>query len=153
MPQSVRPIIEARREQMFQVIEPEEIDRLARFGERRSYAAGDRIVATGEIAPGAFVILRGRVDITQRGRDGQSELIVTHGVGSFQGELAQLSDRPSLVDTFAREAVEAIGDVRAGSIKRVAAAVGEGAQVVAAVHGFLAEAGDKDALLANIGRL
>jgi thioredoxin reductase (NADPH) len=108
MPQSARPLIEARREQMFPVLEPEEIDRLARFGERRSYAAGDRIVATGEIAPGAFVILGGRVDVTQRGPHGESELIVTHGTGSFQGELAQLSDRPSLVDTIAREAVEAI---------------------------------------------
>jgi thioredoxin reductase (NADPH) len=36
--------------------------------------------------------------------------------------------------------VFAIGDVRAGSIKRVAAAVGEGAQVVATLHGFLAKA-------------
>ncbi|BCJ89592.1 thioredoxin reductase [Terrihabitans soli] len=35
--------------------------------------------------------------------------------------------------------VFAIGDVRAGSVKRVAAAVGEGAQVVAAVHAFLAK--------------
>jgi thioredoxin reductase (NADPH) len=34
--------------------------------------------------------------------------------------------------------VFAIGDVRAKSVKRVAAAVGEGAQVVAALHGFLA---------------
>jgi len=34
--------------------------------------------------------------------------------------------------------VFAIGDVRAGSTKRVAAAVGEGAQAVAAVHTFLA---------------
>jgi thioredoxin reductase (NADPH) len=33
----------------------------------------------------------------------------------------------------------AIGDVRSGSIKRVAASVGEGAQVVAALHAFLAE--------------
>ena len=32
----------------------------------------------------------------------------------------------------------AIGDVRAGSVKRVAAAVGEGAQVVAMLHGYLA---------------
>jgi thioredoxin reductase (NADPH) len=37
----------------------------------------------------------------------------------------------------------AIGDVRANSVKRVAAAVGEGAQVVAALHGYLAaRAGD-----------
>ena len=32
----------------------------------------------------------------------------------------------------------AIGDIRGGSVKRVAAAVGEGAQVVAALHGHLA---------------
>lgn len=37
-----------------------------------------------------------------------------------------------------RRGVFAIGDVRAKSIKRVAAAVGEGAQVVAALHGYLA---------------
>jgi thioredoxin reductase (NADPH) len=108
MPQSVRPTIEVRREQMFPVLEPEEIERLARFGERRWYLAGERMVATGEIAPGAFVILAGRVEVTQRGREGHSELIVTHGPGSFQGELAQLSDHPSLVDAIATEAVEAI---------------------------------------------
>jgi thioredoxin reductase (NADPH) len=39
-----------------------------------------------------------------------------------------------------RSGVFAIGDVRAGSIKRVAAAVGEGAQVVAALHVYLAQA-------------
>jgi thioredoxin reductase (NADPH) len=38
-----------------------------------------------------------------------------------------------------RRGVFAIGDVRSGSTKRVAAAVGEGAQVVATLHAFLAE--------------
>jgi thioredoxin reductase (NADPH) len=33
--------------------------------------------------------------------------------------------------------VFAVGDVRAGSVKRVGGAIGEGAQVVAALHGFL----------------
>ena len=37
-----------------------------------------------------------------------------------------------------RDGVFAIGDVRAGSVKRVAAAVGEGAQVVAMLHAYLA---------------
>jgi thioredoxin reductase (NADPH) len=37
-----------------------------------------------------------------------------------------------------RNGVFAVGDVRSGSIKRVATAVGEGAQVVAAIHAFLA---------------
>lgn len=36
-----------------------------------------------------------------------------------------------------RAGVFAIGDVRAGSIKRVAAAVGEGGQVVSAIHAYL----------------
>ena len=36
-----------------------------------------------------------------------------------------------------RRGVYAIGDIRSGSIKRVAAAVGEGAQVVAALHAYL----------------
>ncbi len=40
----------------------------------------------------------------------------------------------------ARRGVFAIGDVRAGSVKRVAAAVGEGAQVVVALHASLASA-------------
>ena len=39
-----------------------------------------------------------------------------------------------------RRGVFAIGDVRSSSVKRVAAAVGEGAQVVAALHAFLAAA-------------
>jgi thioredoxin reductase (NADPH) len=108
MPQSVRPLIEARRDQMFPLLEPAEIGRLWRFGELKSYAAGERIVATGKIAPGAFLILSGQVDVVQRGRLGNSELIVTHGPGSFMGELAQLSGRPSLVDAYAKEAVETL---------------------------------------------
>ena len=46
--------------------------------------------------------------------------------------------------------VFAIGDVRCGSVKRVAAAVGDGAQVVAALHAFLAKA-DSRAAPAAIG--
>ena len=37
-----------------------------------------------------------------------------------------------------RRGIFAVGDVRAGSVKRVAAAVGDGAQVVAAIHQWLA---------------
>jgi thioredoxin reductase (NADPH) len=39
-----------------------------------------------------------------------------------------------------RRGIFAIGDVRSGSTKRVGAAIGEGAQVVAALHDFLASA-------------
>jgi thioredoxin reductase (NADPH) len=56
------------------------------------------------------------------------------------------SDRHPLETS--RRGVFAIGDVRAGSIKRVEAAVGEGAQVVAALHSFLAATDSKPETLA-----
>ncbi|KAB7646379.1 FAD-dependent oxidoreductase [Polymorphobacter fuscus] len=46
--------------------------------------------------------------------------------------------------------VFAIGDVRAGSTKRVAAAVGEGAAVVAQIHGLLAERAAADAATTGV---
>lgn len=107
MPQPAHPLIETRRDQMFPVLAPAEIERLARFGERKDYAEGERMVATGEVAPGTFIILTGRVDVSQRGL-GHSEPIVTHGPGSFMGELAQLSGRPSLVDARAIDAAETL---------------------------------------------
>ena len=44
----------------------------------------------------------------------------------------------SLLETSVR-GVFAVGDVRSGSVKRVGGAIGEGAQVVAALHGFLGD--------------
>ena len=48
-----------------------------------------------------------------------------------------------------RRGVFAIGDVRSGSVKRVAAAVGEGAQVVAMLHTVLATGGREPSAIAN----
>jgi thioredoxin reductase (NADPH) len=41
--------------------------------------------------------------------------------------------------------VFAVGDVRSNSVKRVASAVGEGAQVISSVHGYLASLGHRTA--------
>ena len=46
-------------------------------------------------------------------------------------------DTPLQLETSVR-GIFAIGDVRAGSVKRVGGAIGEGAAVVAQIHGFLA---------------
>lgn len=55
-----------------------------------------------------------------------------------------LERRPASLETSV-PGVFAIGDVRAGSIKRVAAAVGEGAAVVAQLHAFLAAEDEAEA--------
>jgi thioredoxin reductase (NADPH) len=57
---------------------------------------------------------------------------------------SELHNGPATLETNL-PGVYAIGDARAGSIKRVAAAVGEGAQVVASLHGYLAKAAEAQA--------
>ena len=98
----------ARREQIFPTLRPTEIDRLQRFGEAVSYEAGARIVKAGDIAPGLVLIRAGKVEITQNDGLDRRETIATHGPGQFLGELAQLSERPALVDAEALERVDAL---------------------------------------------
>jgi thioredoxin reductase (NADPH) len=101
-------VIETRYDQMFPQLEPAEIARLARFGERRTYPDGAYLALTGEVAPGMFVVISGKVVITQHDSPTGRGPIVTHGPGAFAGELAQLSGRPSLVDSRAEGMVEAL---------------------------------------------
>jgi len=69
----------------------------------------------------------------------QSDLVLD-GKGFVRaGAELKIGHRP--LET-SRPGIFAIGDVRAGSVKRVAAAVGEGAQVVATLHAFLADGSD-----------
>jgi thioredoxin reductase (NADPH) len=103
-----RPIIERQRDQMFPDLDPLELERVRSFGEVRSFAAGEALFTTGHVGGGFFVILAGKVDVTQRDQSGQPSLIVTHGPGQFMGELAQLAGRPSLADATAREPVQAL---------------------------------------------
>ena len=88
-----RSIIETRSAQMFPELSQREIERLRSFGEPHSYADGERVLATGDISPGLFVILAGEIAVTQRSALGYEESIVTHGPGSFMGELNQLRNR------------------------------------------------------------
>jgi thioredoxin reductase (NADPH) len=60
---------------------------------------------------------------------------VVTGNGFARGSV----EREVLPFETSRPGVFAIGDVRAGSTKRVAAAVGEGAAVVSQIHEVLAE--------------
>jgi len=79
---------------------------LRRFGDTRTYGAGERLLEAGEVSPGMFVILTGEVTVTQHNALGRDQPIVTHAPGSFMAELAQLSGRPSLVDAHAIRPVE-----------------------------------------------
>jgi thioredoxin reductase (NADPH) len=99
--------LQERHEQMFPTLAPSDFDRLSRFGDASSYAAGERILKPGDIAPGLIVLRSGRIEVTSGGELDHRETIVTYGPGQFLGELAQLSDGPSLIDADAIEPVEA----------------------------------------------
>lgn len=101
-------VIENRYDQMFPTLSPAEVERLRRFGEPRSYAAGAQVVTAGEPSPGMLLVLSGELVVTQHSVLGHDQPIVTHGPGHFMGELAQLSGRPSLVDARAVTALDAI---------------------------------------------
>ncbi len=59
-------------------------------------------------------------------------------VGAQAGFSGGAGREPSIFET-SRPGIFAVGDVRAGSVKRVASSVGEGSAVVSAVHQVLAE--------------
>ena len=105
---SRQSIIETRRAQMFLTLEHAEIERVRRFGELRSYKAGEALAKVGTVGDGLTIILAGKVDITQHDASGRRLLIVSHGPGEFMGELAQLAGRPVLVDAHAQGPVEAL---------------------------------------------
>jgi thioredoxin reductase (NADPH) len=105
--QSFAALAGSRHDQMFPALEPADIARMRRFGEAASYKTGERIFAAGTVAPGLVLVLSGQIAVSQSGL-GHNEAIVTHAAGQFMGELAQLSDRPSLVNADAVEPVEGV---------------------------------------------
>jgi thioredoxin reductase len=141
--------LQTRRARMFPTLQPAEVARLRRFGETHRFAVGEKLYVTGQPGPcperhdlkhlflftGAkpntdgLARCRVRLDswgfvLTGRGVDEQTLPLETPVNGQF-----------------------AIGDVRSGFTKRGASAVGEGAQVCATLHRFLA---DPDALPVSI---
>ena len=97
-----------RRHQVFPVLEEAEVQRLARFGEPRSFESGEYLATAGRHSPGVMVILSGNVRVTRKDLVGVEEHIVTYGPRSFLGGLEQLAGRPSLVDARAVGPVTAI---------------------------------------------
>ncbi|HEX2561806.1 Crp/Fnr family transcriptional regulator, partial [Phenylobacterium sp.] len=101
-------IADTRAHQMFPTLSAVDVERLRRFAEPRSYAAGEALVRAGEAGHGLTVILSGQVEIVRYDEAGRPQTVVTHDAGSFMGELAQLSGKPALVDGLALSPVEAL---------------------------------------------
>jgi thioredoxin reductase (NADPH) len=97
-----------RYEQTFPELTAQEIARMRRFGEDRSYKHGEALFETGKVGHGMFVILSGHVTITQHDGLGRITPIIDQGPGQFLAEIGQLSERASLVDGHAEGYVETL---------------------------------------------
>jgi thioredoxin reductase (NADPH) len=108
-------IREQRHDQIYPTLDPLAIERVRRFGNPRSFAAGESLWTVGQVAPGLMVILAGRVAVAERDQFDNRKPIGVHRPGNFLGELALLSGRPALVDAIAQEPVEA----RSANLRRM----------------------------------
>ena len=83
-------IFDTRRQQVFPVLTAAELLRMRRFGHVQSFEAGSSVARVGEAGLGLTVVLAGHIAVGRQDQSGVLEPIVTHGPGSFMGELAQL---------------------------------------------------------------
>lgn len=99
-------VLETRSAQAFPILQDADIARLRRFGTERHYKEGDFVTRAGQAPDGLVLVLSGQIRVTPNSTNPQP--IHTHLPGSFHGELAHLSGRPSLVNAEAATDVDAI---------------------------------------------
>ena len=95
------PTQQARTAQMYPVLSPAEIERMARFGPVRRFSPGEVIVREGDTELGIAVVLAGRIHVAHGQAGEVAGYAHTHEAGSFMGELSQLSGRPWLATATA----------------------------------------------------
>ena len=70
--------LDARRDQIFPVLDAHDFARLKRFGTVRRFPSGTAIMRAGEVAPGLAFVLKGTIDVRQGGRRGLNPVMVQH---------------------------------------------------------------------------
>jgi CRP-like cAMP-binding protein len=91
-----------RRVRFFEELTDDDLARVAKLGERRSFAAGDALVERDSDRGGLFVLLSGRASVEVGGA--AHEL----GPGDFFGEMALLGHTRRSASVTATEPVEAL---------------------------------------------
>lgn len=95
--------------QMFPVLTEAELERVRRFGSLTHHAKGELLYRAGNLCPGVFVLLAGRIRIVGRDGFGHERTIHTYTKrGEFTSDVTQLSSKPAVVDAQVVEDVEAI---------------------------------------------
>jgi CRP/FNR family cyclic AMP-dependent transcriptional regulator len=91
-----------RKVPFFEGLTPEDLDRIARIGQRRSFRSGEAMVTRDAVGGGLFVILSGSATVEAGGKRH------TLGPGGFFGEMALLAGAPRSATVTAAEDVDAM---------------------------------------------
>jgi thioredoxin reductase (NADPH) len=96
---STSSLIERRREQMFPVLNPMQVEIARRFGgEPRRFEPGEIVFEVGQVGAPAYLVLSGSIKVVRRDGLGRVSAITTHGPGELTGEVSQLAGGPSLAE-------------------------------------------------------
>jgi thioredoxin reductase (NADPH) len=91
----ITPVV-SRPEQVFPVLTPEQVSRLAAHGKRLSVKEGEVLVDAEERVTRFFLVEEGQIEIA-RPYAGNSRVVALLGPGQFTGETNMLSGRPSVI--------------------------------------------------------
>jgi thioredoxin reductase (NADPH) len=86
----------SRVEQIFPILTPAQINRIAVHGHVRAIQAGEVLVEQGDSTVPFFVVVSGELEIVRPSCAGET-LVTIHGPGQFTGEVNMLSGRRTLV--------------------------------------------------------
>jgi len=101
-----QPPDDSRDHQMFPVLSAADLARIRRFGQPWSFAEGDFLIRAGDKSRGLFLLVSGRVQVTQVDGLGHRVPYRTYDAGNFMGEAGTLYGGSSLVDAQALTPVE-----------------------------------------------
>ena len=94
----------AREAQTFPRLDPEMIDRVARYGSEERFAAGAPVFSRGERSVDFFVVLEGSIEIFDVDEHDQPQVFAILRQRQFAGELDLFNERQVLVSARAGEA-------------------------------------------------
>src|SRR5215831_16458222 len=90
------PLTSSRIEQIFPILTPAQINRIAVHGQMRAIEPGKVLVEQGDSTVPFYVVVSGELEIVRPSCAGET-LVTIHGPGQFTGEVNMLTGRRALV--------------------------------------------------------
>ena len=92
-----------RRVPLFEGLDPEDLQRIARASEERSFVPDERIMLEGDLGDELVVLVHGSVRVVHLDADGTERVLRRYEAGEHIGELAVLRERPRAATVIAED--------------------------------------------------